>query len=139
MKTIFGFGAGEPGIAIYQGFQSSSATCLTLGMFSDGYSQEYQLQGVLAAGDMNWPQGLTRHVIVFTDEDLHYLTATDTLDVQTSCQANNYDLGVFGTAQTVWEWTPYVNSCGGFTAPLDQGYQEIYNGMVDAYSNGCHL
>lgn len=137
--VLFGFGAGEPGIAIYQGFQSSGTTCTTLGMFSDGMSQEYQLQGVLAAGDMNWPQGLNRHVIVFTDEDLHYFTETDPIDVETSCQANNYDIGVFGTSQTAWEWTPYVNYCGGFTAPLDQGYQAIYNGMVDAYSDGCHL
>jgi len=137
--VLFGYGTEEPGVVVYQNFQSSAATCTTLGDYLYGMSQEYQLQGVMTAGALNWPPGLDRHVIVFTDEDLHYFTADDPLETQLSCHDNEFDIGVFGTGSTVWEWVPYVNSCGGFTAPLDQGYQDIYNGMTDAYSNGCHL
>lgn len=133
--VVFGDGPGT-GTQVVQEFSDATTTCHGLQGLSGGLTEEYQLQGVLAAGRLDWPVGLDRHVVVFTDEDLHFLGPNDGTDLLDECEGS-YDLGVFATANTAWEWDPYVNGCGGFSAPLDQGRGVITQRLVLEFGGGC--
>jgi hypothetical protein len=134
--VVFFGASGENGVVVAQDFSDANTACATLQNLAMAQTEEYQLQGVLTAGRMDWPAGYDRHVVVFTDEDLHFFGTNDGTDVVGECEGS-YDLGVFSTPSTAWEWDPYVNACGGFVGVLSQDPATISAKLESEYGRGC--
>jgi hypothetical protein len=116
-----------------------------------GSGSEFQVRGILAAhdnyylatdtqssvviGGLAWPQGLDKRIIMFSDEEPHYLPGESMDSVVVDCDRNDYSLGVFTPFAANWSYP--VSQCGGFLVTL---YTDAYNmeqQMLGNLTGGC--
>lgn len=98
-------------------------------------------------GQLNWPEGLDKKVVIFTDERIQYkgLMASDPIvgsqqeqEFIEDCQQNDYEVGVFTPNWHQYEWQNPVDECGGF---IDGLYyytqQEMEERLLHNFTGGC--
>ncbi len=125
-----------PWVSIAQDFADATATCATLSTVAGmtGSGDERQLSAVLLSEQLSWPEGADRHVVVFTDEEIHPSYEDEDLDVQSSCLDFGYEVGVFTTPSVSYQWSDIEATCGGFIDYLDD--DDDMADALRAYFNG---
>jgi hypothetical protein len=130
---------GDPYVYIAQDFMDASLTCTTLTSVTtvNSTGEEHQLTGILTSEALSWPEDTDRHVIVFSDEHIQPLYDSEPAEVQDSCVANDYRLGVFTVSPHDSSWYPYLNSCGGFIEFLDSDAEEMEEVLRSWFAGAC--
>jgi len=113
---------------------------------------EYQLEGILAThgttpivvseqiaelGFLDWPEGLDKQVIVFTDEGIHTTPNFQYSSLYNQCSLENYTVGVFTNPQWQPDWYQVVGDCGGFISTLFTSPYLMEQELIQHLTGGC--
>lgn len=94
------------------------------------------LAGMLLADALQWPVGMDKNVIVFTDEYMQYEYSTDLADVESDCLSQPYQVGAF-VRTWGYEWDSLVTNCGGFRDDLLSDPNQMADSMKDHFFGDC--
>ena len=120
--TVYGFGDAADRVThaeVVQDFTDADTFCIALVDYVGGLipsADEWQLEGILKAASVAWPEGMDRHVVLAGDEELHPLL--ETVDqglgrVIDSCTASPWELHLFFQRSFVPDWSDAMLACGG--------------------------
>jgi len=118
---------GEPG---YQGFESSGS--------------EHQFWGVEIATQYAWPPGMSKNVIIFSDEGLQMegirnswvFSVEERERFIEHCQAHKYRLITYSDDYLAW-WEELSGECGGVTHQIVADQEILVGMLLDDFVGNC--
>lgn len=136
-------------VSLTNGFKTASGVCDAL-FGPNGYGSfvssghEPQFAGVEVALEYPWPYGMTRNVIVFSDEGLQspeahsfgMFSVTERDDFQQHCVDYNYRLIVYADDYFSW-WEDLTDVCGGTTHQLTADRDELLAMLLEDFVGNC--
>lgn len=129
----------SPHVSLWQDFSDAATTCATLSSELYGFgAQEYVLEGITLAAELEWPEDGERHVIAFGDEDQHYLEGgADEASVEEACASVPFSLDAFYTTLFASQWVDLVAACGGYLWDIDSSATEFADALRSRFAGGC--
>lgn len=141
--VLVGVGGIEPNIVLRQDFSDAATTCATLnspGLNANATGNEYMLDGVAIAMQLDWPAEAEsrRHVLAFGDEEQHYYQegGVDEIDVVDGCLFFDTTLDAFVPSEHASEWDAMTGACGGYVSDLDDAPAMIA-ALRERFAGGC--
>jgi hypothetical protein len=138
-RGTFGSEDADAGTEVYFDFVDPSSACFALGALpADGYTEEYQLEGLRSTTELSWPDDYSRTAIVFTDEPLHVLLGPEWMslaDVPALC--TDYDLRVYSMTDPLTPWDQVASECNGEALPLPSDSSQVTTVLVHWFSGSC--
>lgn len=135
--------------SLTNGFINSSGVCDAL-YGNNGFENfetsghEPQFSGVEVALEYPWPQGMTRNVIVFSDEGLQapeahsfgMFSVTERDDFLQHCTDHNYRLIVYANDYFAW-WDELAMWCNGVAHQLTSDRDELLEMLLEDFVGNC--